>query len=145
MLIREATITDILEMQRIRSAVKENVLTNPDLVKHEDYVTYITDKGKGWVCEINAGIAGFAIVDVKEHNIWALFVDPDYERQGIGRSLHDAMMDWYFSQTDHTVWLSTAPQSRAASFYRSAGWQETGFYGKGEIKFEMATTDWQKT
>ncbi|RYF77199.1 MAG: GNAT family N-acetyltransferase, partial [Chitinophagaceae bacterium] len=59
--------------------------------------------------------------------------------------LHQLMMDWYFSQSDKTVWLSTAPKSRAETFYRKAGWQETGMYGKGEIKFEMTKAKWDQT
>ena len=54
------------------------------------------------------------------------------------------MMDWYFNKTKETVWLSTSPQSRAESFYKKAGWSETGIYGKGEIKFEMSYEQWEK-
>ena len=144
MLFREATIEDIPQMQRVRNAVKENVLSDPALIKDVDYVDYLTNRGKGWVCEIDGTIVGFAIGDLTGHNIWALFLDPVFERQGIGRKLHDRMMAWYFTQTNQTVWLSTAPHSRAEGFYRKAGWQETGIYGKGEIKFEMTAEDWKK-
>jgi len=47
------------------------------------------------------------------------------------------MMNWYFNQTTETVWLSTSPGTRAETFYRQQGWNETGVYGKVEIKFEM--------
>ena len=143
MIYREALITDIPQVMKVRIAVKENILSNPDLVTHKDYVEFITERGKGWVCEINETIVGFAIVDLKDNNIWALFIDPDYEKEGIGRQLHDAMLDWYFGQTKTTVWLGTAPNSRAENFYRTAGWQEVGMHGKGEIKFEMSAKIWQ--
>ncbi|HRD59182.1 MAG TPA: GNAT family N-acetyltransferase, partial [Ferruginibacter sp.] len=81
--------------------------------------------------------------DLKEHNIWALFIDPHFESRGIGKRLHQIMMDWYFSKTDTTVWLSTSPGTRAEKFYRIAGWKETGIYGKGEIKFELTAMDWK--
>ena len=143
MLFREATIDDIPQIQRVRNSVKENVLSDPNLVTDSGCVDYITRRGKGWVCETEGHIVGFAIADLKENNIWALFLQPDYERKGIGRRLHQLMMDWYFSQTDKTVWLSTAPNSRAETFYRKAGWKEAGIYGKGEIKFEMTANDWR--
>lgn len=54
------------------------------------------------------------------------------------------MLNWYFSQTQKKVWLSTAPNTRAEVFYRKAGWKETGKYGKGEIKFEMKYDEWTK-
>jgi hypothetical protein len=52
------------------------------------------------------------------------------------------MLNWYFLKTKETVWLSTAPNTRAEKFYRNAGWREVGVYGKGEIKFEMSYEDW---
>ena len=60
---------------------------------------FITKRGKGWVCEIDNQIVGFSIADLKENNIWALFVHPNYDKQGIGRHLHDLMLNWYFNQT----------------------------------------------
>jgi len=71
-----------------------------------------------------------------------LFVHPEFEKQGIGKKLHDMMLGWYFDQTKETVWLGTAPNTRAEKFYRKAGWKEVGTHGKGEIKFEMNYNDW---
>lgn len=145
MKIREATIADIKQIQIVRNAVKENTLSNPNLVTDEDCKIFLTVRGKGWACEKDNQIIGFSIADLKGHNIWALFVHPDFDKQGIGRQLHDIMLEWYFSQTKETVWLGTSPASRAESFYRKAGWKETGRYGKGEIKFEMTYEDWTKS
>jgi len=142
--IREAKIADIPQIQKVRNAVKENMLSDPALVSDNDCEVYITKKGRGWVCEVNDTIVGFSIADIEGNNIWALFVDPLFEKQGIGKLLHDTMMDWYFMQTDTTVWLSTSPSTRAESFYRKAGWKEKGLHDKDEIKFEMTATDWLK-
>ncbi|HUC80899.1 MAG TPA: GNAT family N-acetyltransferase [Flavisolibacter sp.] len=141
---REATIDDIPQLQTVRNAVKENALSDPSLVKDADYIPYLQKRGKGWICEADSKIVGFAIADVQSANIWALFLLPAYEGKGIGRKLHGLMLDWYFSQTDKTVWLSTAPHSRAERFYRKAGWQEAGTYGKGETKFEMTKEMWRR-
>lgn len=143
MIIREARIQDIIQIQEIRSAVKENTLSNPALVTDKDCEVFLTVRGKGWVCEVDSTIAGFSIVDMKENNIWALFVRPDVERQGIGRVLHDSMLDWYFAQTLKNVWLGTSPNTRAEMFYRKAGWKEIGTHGKDEIKFEMTYERWK--
>ena len=140
---REAEIKDIPEMHVIRISVKENVLSNPDLITTKDYEDYLIIKGKGFVCEVNNKIVGFSIVDLIGKNVWALFIDPAYEGKGIGRKLHDLMLDWYFSQTTETIWLGTEPKTRAASFYRKNGWKEVGIYGKNEIKFEMSFEDWK--
>lgn len=142
MIIREATVDDIDQYMIVRMAVKENILSNPALVTRKDNEDYLTQFGKGWVCEIDHRIVGFAIVGLKQHNIWALIVHPDFEGQGIGRQLHDIMLDWYFDQTQEAVWLGTSPNTRAEQFYRKCGWEEIGVHGKGEIKFEMTFSRW---
>lgn len=144
MKIREARIEDIAQIQIVRNSVKENTLSNPNLVTDEDCREFLVERGKGWVCEINNQIVGFSIADLKEQNIWALFLHPEFEKRGIGKQLHDVMLDWYFSETKTTVWLGTAPNTRAETFYRKAGWIETGMHGKKEIKFEMRFEDWMK-
>jgi len=70
---REANISDIKQIQRVRHSVKENILSNPDLVTDEDCKDFITIRGKGWVCEIDELIVGFAVADLRDNNIWALF------------------------------------------------------------------------
>jgi ribosomal protein S18 acetylase RimI-like enzyme len=142
MILREATINDIPQMQLVRNSVKENQLSDPALVSDKDCEEYISERGKGWVCEADHSIVGFSIADLKDNNIWALFIHPNYESRGIGRSLHDLMLGWYFSQTQKTVWLSTAPSTRAEKFYKKAGWKVVGIHGKGETKFEMSYPDW---
>lgn len=141
MTFREATIADISQIQVVRNSVKENMLSDPALVTDGDCEEYITRRGKGWVSEIGNSIVGFAIADLQDDNIWALFVDPNYEGRGIGKKLHDIMLRWYFSQRKRTVWLSTSPDTRAERSCRRAGWKETGIYGKGEIRFEMSVGD----
>ncbi len=141
MTIREAKTEDIPQIQVVRNLVKENMLSDPALVPDKDVEDYITSRGKGWVSEIDGVITGFSIVSVLDSNVWALFMNPSYEAKGMGKKLHDVMMDWYFAQTEKTIWLSTSPGTRAEAFYRKAGWTETGMYGK-EIKFEMTKEDW---
>jgi hypothetical protein len=43
----------------------------------------MTNRGKGWVCEIDEKIVGFSIADLIGNNIWALFVMPGYDKRGI--------------------------------------------------------------
>lgn len=137
MIFRKAHIKDIKQIQLVRHSVKENVLSNPALVTDRDCEEFIMNRGKGWVCEIENIIVGFAIADLKENNIWALFVHPDFEGKGIGKRLHDTMLNWYFMQNKKDVWLGTSPDTKAEKFYRKLGWKEEGAHGKNEIKFEM--------
>jgi GNAT superfamily N-acetyltransferase len=142
-MVREAGIQDIVSLHEIRLLVKENVLNTPGLVTNADYEKYLTTHGKGWVFESERSVKGFAIIDTSENNIWALFVHPQYDKQGIGRVLHDTMLNWYFSNYTETLWLGTAPNTRAASFYLNAGWTSHGLKANGEVHFEMKHADWQ--
>ncbi len=141
--IREAQISDIPQIQIVRNAVKENRLSDPRLVSDEDCKTYLQQRGKGWVAVEEGIVVGFSIVDLQDHNVWALFVHPDFEKQGIGRQLHDIMLHWYFVQKETELWLGTAPNTRAENFYRKAGWTEAGTHGKGETKFVMSPSRWR--
>ena len=143
MIIRQATSSHIPQIQMVRNAVKENTLSNPGLVTDADCEEFINHRGRGWVAEVNEKIVGFAIADLKDNNIWALFLLPEFEKQGIGKQLHDTMMDWFFAQTKNTCWLGTAPDTRAAGFYKAAGWKEVGMNGSKEIKFEMSFENWK--
>ena len=144
MIIRKAAIEDIKQIQIVRNSVTENTLSDPNLVTDKDCEAFLTVRGCGWVCEIEHKLVGFAIVDMKENNIWALFLDPKFEGKGIGQLLHNTMLDWYFSLSKDKVWLGTAFNTRAEKFYRKAGWTEVGTHGTKEIKFEMSFSEWSK-
>jgi len=53
MIFREATIEDIGQIQIVRNSVKENPLSNPDLVTDKDCEVFMFQRGKGWICEID--------------------------------------------------------------------------------------------
>lgn len=142
MTIREATLEDVPQIQFVRNSVTENTLSDPSLVSDKDCEIFLMVRGKGWVAEVDHRIVGFAIVDMQQNNIWALFIHPEFEKKGIGRQLQGAMLNWYFSQTRHAVWLGTAYNTRAEKFYRESGWKEAGTNGPKEIRFEMSYEDW---
>lgn len=144
MKFREATEKDISEILKVRNSVLENQLSDPNSVSHDLCLNYINNRGKGWVCEHNKEVVGFSIVDLVDRNVWALFVRPDFDKRGIGRKLHDLMVDWYFENCKENLWLGTGPGTRAESFYRNAGWQEVGKHGEDEIKFEMTIDTWSR-
>ncbi len=144
MIIRVAHINDIYQIQSVRNSVKENTLSNPGLITNKVVKDFILTRGKGWVCVIRGQVVGFSIADLKDKNVWALFVKPGYEGLGIGQKLHDIMLNWYFSHTRDNIWLGTLPKTRAEKFYRKSGWKEIGTHADGEIKFEMTYEFWRK-
>ncbi|UOQ74452.1 GNAT family N-acetyltransferase [Hymenobacter cellulosilyticus] len=135
---REAQLSDIPQLMQVRLAVRENRLSDPARVPYEAYVDYLTRRGRGWVCEVENRIVGFAIVDVQDHSIWALFLLPDYEARGIGKTLHDQLLTWYFQQTQHPIWLSTTPapapkNSTAARAGKKPAGRRAGRYGSSGL------------
>ena len=139
--IRQAVEGDIPAMHRIRLAVRENVLADPSMVQPHDYASMIAERGRGWVAEAGGQVVGFAIGDAVRSNVWALFVDPEHEGRGIGRRLHDALLDWLFAAGAERVWLSTDPGTRAEAFYQAARWERAGDY-RGEARYEMSKERW---
>ncbi len=140
-MIREATISDIPEIQIVRNSVKENKLSSPGRIKDADVEEYLMRRGKGWVTFIDGKIIGFAIADLEGHSIWALFLLPEYEGRGYGNKMHQVMLDWYFSESRETLWLTTEANTKAEHFYNMHGWKEVS-YNEAEIKFEMTYDEW---
>jgi GNAT superfamily N-acetyltransferase len=134
-MVRPARRTDVPAMQRVRAAVRENVLVST-VITDADVIEAIEVTGRGWVAEVAGEIVGFAIGNARTGNIWALFLDPDHERRGIGRRLHDTMLDGLWAQGLDRLWLSTEPATRAERFYAAAGWRRAGLTANGEVRFE---------
>jgi GNAT superfamily N-acetyltransferase len=144
MSLRVATLADIEAMHRVRMSVEENRLGDPSRVTPAHYREMLETRGRGWVYELagepDGGIVGFGIADHAARSIWALFVRPGHEGQGIGRALHDAMVDWLFELGDTPLWLTTGPDTRAARFYVTAGWTLEPVQEKGELRFVLDAT-----
>ena len=129
-------------MHRVRMSVRENQLADPALVQPHDYRSMINERGRGWVAEIDEEFVGFAIADLTRANIWALFVDPAHESCGIGRRLHDTMLEWLFRSGAEQVTLGTEPGTRAERFYVAAQWHYCGRNPNGEARYSMSRDAW---
>jgi len=139
MTVRLARLSDIAAMQRIRGSVRENRLSDPQLVPDSAYGPYIA-AGSMWVAEDASGIAGFAAIDLAAASVWALFVDPPAEGRGVGRALLDTLIDHARARGLPRLTLQTQADSRAARFYRAAGWIERGVGDDGQLRFELDLT-----
>ena len=139
-ILRQALLSDIPAMQRVRHAVRENRLASL-VIPAEAYREAIEDTGRGWVIEVDGEVLAFAVVNAQTGNVWALFVDPTHERRGFGRQLLDALVAWGWSAGLERLYLSTAPGTRAEGFYAAAGWRRTGLTPDGEVAFELRRSD----
>ena len=121
-------------MHAVRLAVAEN--PSPDWLREVDYEAFFGDRGRAWVAESSGRILGFAAVDLGTQSLWALFVDPRAERQGVGRALHDRLLAWCADRGIDRLSLSTMPGTRAEHFYERAGWQRVAITACGEVRLE---------
>lgn len=137
MRIRQAAVGDIPELQSIRMIVRENRLADLSRVQPHHVEEMILERGRGWVAVLDERIAGFAIADLTTSSVWALFVDPGFEKRGIGRRLHDTMISWMFDTGVERISLCTEPGTRAERFYKTAGWVHTGEEENGDRSYEM--------
>ncbi len=133
---RIALDDDIPPMHRVRMSVVENQLSDPSRVQPVHYHAMLRS-GRGWVCEVDGTVVGFAIADLANRSVWALFVEPRHERRGIGRQLHDTMIEWLFESGASRISLTTGPQTRAQRFYEAAGWQRSGDEANGDVRYEF--------
>lgn len=134
---RIAAAGDIPAMSAIRLAVRENRLRDPGRITAQMYADFLDALGRGWVCERDGVIAGFAYADRMEGSIWALFIDPAHEGAGIGRQLLALATGYLFEQGHAKVVLTTGPGTRADRFYIAQGWQRSHRGGDAEASFVL--------
>lgn len=134
--IRDATIDDVPELERIRGLVRENRLSTP--IPRERLLAAIETRGRCWVAISGKKIVGFSAADLQDSCIWALFLLPHWEGQGLGRALLERAVEWLAQRGCSTIWLNTAAGTRAEGFYEHLGWKRAGFTDKGEVRFELS-------
>lgn len=132
--LRLATRHDMPGLWRVRLAVTENRLT-PGRIGDEDCRREIEDTGRGWVAEVDGQVQGFAIANGVTGNLWALFVHPEAQGQGLGERLHSACLAWWADQPTPRLWLNTGADTRALAFYLHRGWQLAAIDGD-ELRLE---------
>ncbi len=135
-MIRHATVADRARISEIRNAVRENKLGAANVSKVADTARWIYDNGTFWVWEEDGAVQGFAVADPRDGTIFGLFIHPDYEGRGIGRTLLPLACDDLRKAGFAVATLTTSPATRAEGFYRTDGWIEIGRQDDGQIIFE---------
>ncbi|MGL5006757.1 MAG: GNAT family N-acetyltransferase [Plesiomonas sp.] len=137
MKFREATVADIPAMSKIRLAVKENTLSNPNVITDQMYKDYLDKCGKGWVCEIHGKVVCFSYAASEDNSIWALFVNPNYEGMGLGKQLLKLAIDWLFERGTDCITLETAINTRADHFYKAQGWVKSTTKNREDVIYTL--------
>jgi N-acetylglutamate synthase-like GNAT family acetyltransferase len=132
-MIRELTAADVPEVFALRVSTLENTVTMQELEEEygltpETLAEAMQHSAKGWVCEVEGKIVGFAMGDCDTGEMTVLAVLPGFEKRGIGKQLLERVQDWLFKSGHEELWLLTTPDPtfRAYGFYQAQGWVATG-------------------
>lgn len=130
-MIREGAFSDLPEITRIRTAVRENHLSVEQMaglgITHQSIAEDMRAGHLGcWVALEDGAVAGFAMADRRDGSIFALFMDAAHEGKGHGSALLAACELWLKQQGLAEASLTTERDSRAFGFYLRRGWRDTG-------------------
>jgi GNAT superfamily N-acetyltransferase len=134
--IRPATRADLPRIYEVRHGTAENRLTDPSLVTDAEVAWYLDD-AISLVSEDEAGMQGFVCANPQTGYVWALFVIDEARGRGHGAALLDAATKRLRHAGHRQAFLTTGQGTKAASFYRSKGWRQTGIDLKGEAVFRL--------
>jgi GNAT superfamily N-acetyltransferase len=134
-MLRCATPADLPRIMEIRGTVRENRLSDPSRVTAADVHWHIAHSPIH-VWDERGIIKGFSAGDPRDGRIFALFVDPAFEGQGIGQALILAACRSLAAAGHGIARLSTDPGTRAERFYLRNGWLARGLDARGEMVFE---------
>jgi GNAT superfamily N-acetyltransferase len=138
-IIREAIGADMPGIARVRTSVRENLLTTEQLaqrgITNASVAASLLVDRKGWVADCGKEIVAFSMADRADPSIFALFVLPEHEGRGLGNRLLDLALRWLWDA--RLVWLTTSPDTRAARFYERRGWVPVGMAPGGDMRFEL--------
>lgn len=143
---RKMTVDDVPAVLDVRFSTIENAITLERLeqdygITPESIVASMATHVRGWLCEVDGEVVGFAMGDRANGEVQVVAVRPGHEGKGIGGKLLALTCDWLFAEGHDEVWLMSNPDPgvRAYGFYRKLGWCPTG-----EIKGEDEVLVWLK-
>lgn len=129
---REIAARDVPDLFAVRAATRQNALSRGQLARlgitPESVLTMLRTTHRGWLCEEDGRIVGFAMGNGKTGEMWVVAVLPDCEGQGIGANLLTRVEEWLGSRGWPEIWLTTDIDTtlRAYGFYRRQGWIDHG-------------------
>ena len=127
--VRPATPEDLPGITVVRTSVRENHLSVGQMAERgitHDSLTHDMRAGclATWVAEGADGIVAFAMADLREHRIFALFTHPEAEGQGYGARLLNLCEQWLATNGATEARLDTGRGTKALEFYIRRGWIE---------------------
>jgi ribosomal protein S18 acetylase RimI-like enzyme len=125
---REITEDDIPDLFAVRVATHENALSREELsslgITEESVRDKLRGSFRGWLCEVDHEVIGFAMGDRSTGELWVIAVLPECVGKGIGSRLLTLVENWLRESGCSRLWLTTDLDTtlKAYSFYRRHGW-----------------------
>ena len=139
--IRVATQDDVATLFAIRTSVVQNHLSVAQMadlgITPQVLAESIRDAPCAWIAEVDGQPAAFAMVDLAECEVFAMFVLPTHERLGLGRKLM-AVAEAVLFEHHTTLFLITDGRDhiRANGFYQRLGWSKVGQVECDDVRYE---------
>ncbi len=121
---------DIPALIALRGRTRENAISPEALARLGITAESVTHKlrstHRGWLVEEEGRVAGFAMGDASNGELWVIAVAPEHEGCGIGSQLLASVEAWLWTCGWDALWLSTDVDEsrRAFSFYVRHGWSK---------------------
>lgn len=141
--IRRATAADIDTLFDIRTSVRQNHLSREQMAElgiTPQALKEALEAGPcAWIAEVDGSARGFAMVDMASAEVYALFVRPQWEGQGLGSLLLRAAETELFREHE-TIWLLTdgGDEIRANGFYLKRGWERVAPVDERDVRYEKS-------
>ena len=134
--VRRATEADLPRIWDVRHGTAENPLSDPSLVTDAEVKWYLNE-AIFLVSEDEAGVQGFACANPQTGYVWALFVIDGAQGRGHGTALLERATEKLREAGHRQAFLTTGRDTRAAGFYLSKGWRQTGLDMRGDAVFRL--------
>lgn len=139
--LRLASPDDIELLFDIRTSVAQNHLSREQLnemgITATALAEAIAQAPCAWLAEWQGEAVGFAMVDLEEGEVFALFIRPGHEGKGLGRLLLQQAEQALFQQHE-VIHLTTDgdPAIRANGFYQRLGWAVVAAVDERDVRYE---------
>lgn len=128
MVYREIVAADIPALFSVRVKTHENRLTREELdamgITEASVKAMLAGSYRGWLCEVDGQVVGFAMGDCATGELWVIAVLPEFIGRGIGAVLLGKVEAWLKQSGCQRLWLTTDvdPTLKAYGFYCQHGW-----------------------
>lgn len=142
-LIRTATQDDIDTLFSIRTSVVQNHLSVEQMAELGITPQVLAESIEAapcvWVAEVDGRAVAFAMVDLAEGEVFALFVRPTHENLGLGRQLMAVAEAALFEHHERLYLITDGrDEIRANGFYQRLGWVVVGQVDGDDVRYEKS-------